>query len=424
MFVREKKNKSGSVSIQVVSKKNGTYKVLKFIGCATTHPDIERFKLEAEQYIVDNKPQLSFDFDFTRAEEDEQAVTVVSSLQNNQIHVIDPELIFGRIYDAIGFNRVPDELFRHLVIARLAYPFSKLKTITYLLKYCGVKLEISAIYRFLDRLADRYQPLVEQIAFEHTKRMQGGLISVVFYDMTTLHFEAEDDDDLRQAGFSKVGKHTHPQIYLGLLVGANGFPIAYDIFAGKSYEGHTLIPFLERFSVRFNLGKPFVVADSGLLTKANIEALKAKDYTYIIGARLKTESAKLKREILTVNCEDGLAHSFTKDEAERLIVHYSSSRAQRDKDNRRKGLERLQQRLRSGKLTKSHLNNRGYNKYLKMHGEIHVAIEMEKYESDAAWDGLKGYVTNTTPDAEELLAHYGQLRQIAKTFRIMVSFGR
>ncbi|WP_432786278.1 hypothetical protein AAEX37_00389 [Oligella sp. MSHR50489EDL] len=95
MSVREKKNKSGSVSIQVVSKKNGTYKVLKSIGCATTRPDIERFKLEAEQYIEDNKPQLSFDFEFTRAEEDEQAVTVVSSLHNNKIHVIGPELIFG-----------------------------------------------------------------------------------------------------------------------------------------------------------------------------------------------------------------------------------------------------------------------------------------------------------------------------------------
>ena len=416
MFVREKKNKSGSVSIQIVSKENGTYKVVKSVGCATERPEIERLKNEARQFIEDAKPQLSFAFD--AHEEDQQALAFVSSLQNNQVQVIGPELIFGRIYDAIGFNQVPDDLFRHLVIARLAYPLSKLKTVDYLLKYRGVKLEISAIYRFLDRLADQYQPLVEQIAFEHTKRMQGDQISVVFYDMTTLHFEAEDEDDLRQAGFSKVGKHRHPQIYLGLLVGANGFPIAYDIFAGKSYEGHTLIPFLERFSQRFNLGKPVVVADSGLLTKRNIDALKAKGYMYIIGARLKTESAKIKQEIQTVDWEDGLARSFIKDEGERLVVHYSSKRAHRDKDNRRKGLERLQQRLHSGQLTKAHLNNRGYNKYLKMRGEIQIDIDMEKYNNDAAWDGLKGYVTNTQLSAEELLAHYGQLWQIEKAFRM------
>lgn len=139
---------------------------------------------------------------------------------------------------------------------------------------------------------------------------------------------------------------------------------------------------------------------------------------YIIGARLKTESSKIKQEIQTVDWEDGLARSFIKDEGERLVVHYSSKRAHRDKDNRRKGLERLQQRLHSGQLTKAHLNNRGYNKYLKMRGEIQIDIDMEKYNNDAAWDGLKGYVTNIQLSAEELLAHYGQLWQIEKAFRI------
>lgn len=65
-----------------------------------------------------------------------------------------------------------------------------------------------------------------------------------------LHIETEDEDDLRRTGFSKVGKHKHPQIYLGLLVGANGYPIGYDIFEGKTYEGHTLIPFMEAMSAK------------------------------------------------------------------------------------------------------------------------------------------------------------------------------
>ena len=416
MFVREKKNKSGSVSIQIVSKESGTYKVVKSVGYATERPEIERLKVEAKRMLEELKPQLNFNFE--AYEEDTKAVEIVSSLQNNQVQAIGTKLIFGRIYDAIGFHQVPDEMFRHLVIARLAYPSSKLKTVDYLLRHRGIKLDISAIYRFLDRLANQHQPLVEQIAFEHTKRMQGGQVSVVFYDMTTLHFEAEDEDDLRQAGFSKVGKHTHPQIYVGLLVGANGFPIAYDIFCGKSYEGHTLIPFLERFSQRFNLGKPTVIADSGLLSKRNIEALKAQGYHYIIGARLKTESTKVKQQILAKAWEDEVARSFVKGDDERLVVHYSSKRAHRDKDNRRKGLERLQRRVQSGQLTKAHLNNRGYNKYLKMQGEVHIEIDMEKYEQDAAWDGLKGYVTNTTLSHEELLAHYSQLWKIEKAFRM------
>lgn len=88
MFVREKKNKSGSISIQIVSKENGIYKVVKSVGCATERPEIERLKDEARQFIEDAKPQLSFAFD--AHEEDQQALAIVSSLRNNQVQVIGP----------------------------------------------------------------------------------------------------------------------------------------------------------------------------------------------------------------------------------------------------------------------------------------------------------------------------------------------
>lgn len=104
--------------------------------------------------------------------------------------------------------------------------------------------------------------------------------------MTTLYFEAIDEDDLRKAGFSKDGKHQNPKFFLGLLVGLGGYAIGYDIFEGNIYEGHTLTPFIEKITGKFNLGKPIIVADSGLLSKDNILALEEKNYGYIIGARL------------------------------------------------------------------------------------------------------------------------------------------
>ncbi len=287
----------------------------------------------------------------------------------------------------------------------------------YVRRFQGVDLQISTIYRFLDKLENQLKFQVEQIAFEHTKRMQGGVISAVFYDMTTLHFEAEDEDDLRRTGFSKVGKHSHPQIYLGLLVGANGFPIGYDIYEGKVYEGHTLIPFLEAMSAKFTINKPIVIADSGLLSKQNIALLQEGGYEYIIGARLKSESESIKRQVMAQNWEDNHVMSFKKGD-DRLVVHYSSKRAHRDADNRRKGLERLRHRVGTGQLTKSHLNNRGYNKYLMMQGDIKIDIDMVKYEQDGAWDGLKGYVTNTQLSERELLERYGQLWHIERAFRM------
>jgi len=159
-------------------------------------------------------------------------------------------------------------------------------------------LDIDAIYRFLDKLNSKLKEQAEQIAFAHTQRILNGNISVVFYDMTTLYFEASDEDDLRKTGFSKDGKHQNPQIYLGLLVGLGGYAIGYDVFEGSIYEGHTLLPFLQKIATKFKLEKPVIVADAGLLSKNNIKALEEQGYEYIIGARLKNEPEKAKQQIL------------------------------------------------------------------------------------------------------------------------------
>lgn len=97
----------------------------------------------------------------------------------------------------------------------------------------GVTLDLDSVYRFLDKLNDKLKGQVEQISFAHTLKVLTGNISVVFYDMTTLYFEASDEDDLRKTGFSKDGKHQNPQIFVGLLVGLGGYAIGYDIFEGN-----------------------------------------------------------------------------------------------------------------------------------------------------------------------------------------------
>jgi transposase len=339
-------------------------------------------------------------------------------LFNTNIRTVGPELIFGRIYDYIGFGSIREDLFRHLVISRLAFPLSKLKTTEYLYRYQGKIIDVDTVYRFLDKLNDSLKPAVEQIAYQHTLRTLNDNISVVFYDMTTLYFEASDEDDLRKAGFSKDGKHNHPQILIGLLVGLGGYAIGYDIFEGNKYEGHTLIPFLEAMSQKFSLGKPIVVADSGLLTTGNITSLEKDEYEYIIGARLKNESDVIREQILQKEYHDGTVHVIPKGSTLRLIVHYSANRARKDMYNRRKGLTRLEKRVKSGKLTKSSINNRGYNKYLQLDGKIDITIDYQKFEQDARWDGLKGYATNTKMENELVLENYKNLFHIERAFRM------
>lgn len=421
MFIREKKNSSGSVSIQIISKNKGRYKVVKTIGCATERHEIDRLKLKARQEMEKLKNQTSL-----FASVDDQLVEqAFSSLSNSHIQTVGPELIFGKIYDYIGFGVIQEPLFRHLVVARLAFPLSKLKTTEYLYRYQGVLISTDKIYRFLDKLNHRLKKQIEQIAFAYTKHILKDDLSVVFYDMTTLYFEAEDEDDLRKMGFSKDGKYSNPQIVIGLLVGLSGYPIGYDVFEGNTYEGHTLIPFLQKMQEKFGINKPIVIADSGLLSNDNLKALEDEGYEYVIGARLKAENKTVQQQIVEHKYQDGYFYCIDKEvkvdkqiRQRRLIIHYSDKRARKDAHNRKRGLERLEKRLNSGKLTKSNINNRGYNKYLEMTGEVIISIDYQKYESDSVWDGLKGYITNSKLSGEMILENYAQLWQIEKAFRI------
>lgn len=414
MYVRELKNRSGSISIQVISKARGRYKVVKTIGSATTRQEIDQLIELAEQEIEKLSEPLSLFY----SERDQIVDKVFETLHNSSIRTVGPELIFGRIYDYIGFGSTEEELFRHMVISRLAFPLSKLKTVEYLYRYQGAVLDIDAVYRFLDKLNSKLKGQVEQIAFRHTLKTLSGNISVVFYDMTTLYFEASDEDDLRKTGFSKDGKHQNPQIFIGLLVGLGGYAIGYDIYEGSTYEGHTLIPFLEKISRKFNLNNPMVVADSGLLSNDNIKALEAGGYEYIIGARIKNESDAIKLQITQHPFEDGSTLTIEKSDQLRLIVNFSSARASKDEYNRKRGINRLEKQVKAGNLTKSNLNNRGYNKYLRLSGEISIEIDYDKYNRDKIWDGLKGYITNTRLSDVEVMENYKNLWHIEKAFRM------
>ncbi|MCX6743146.1 MAG: IS1634 family transposase [Candidatus Parcubacteria bacterium] len=413
MFIRQKKNKSGSVSVQIISKHSGKYKLHRTIGSASSPEGIEILMHQASHELSRIQGQSSL----FPSQTDANIEGFLNTLSNSQIQVIGPELVFGKIYDAIGFNAVGVDLFRHLVIARLAFPLSKLKTIDYLYRFQGVQLNINSIYRFLDKLNRELKEQVQQIAYRHTLQLLNNKISIVFYDMTTLYFEASDEDDLRKTGFSKDGKHQNPQIYLGLLVTVQGYVIGYEIFEGNIFEGHTLIPVIQKMSQKFNLSNPIVVADAGLLSKANISGLEQQKYEYILGAKIKTEGWIVKNQILSAHLSDGELIVLDKGNC-KLIVTYASNRAAKDAHNRKRGLQRLEKQIKSGKLTKAQINNKGYNKYLAMKGNVSIEIDYEKYEQDGWWDGMKGYITNCRLKPAEIVENYKHLWQIEKAFRM------
>lgn len=417
MFVRKKHNTSGSVSVQIIDKSEGKYKVVQTIGSSKDPDEIEKLYTKAYYRIPEILKQRSFDF---LEAEDQATINALEGLNNLNIHVLGPEFIFGTLFDRIGFNRIKNELFRHLVITRLVYPGSKLKTIDYLQRYKGIRIDKHKIYRFLDTFYNTHKNTAEQIAFEYTKHVLGNCISVVFYDLTTLYFEAEDEDDLRIIGFNKDGKFQKPQIFLGLTVGRYGYPISYDVFRGNTYEGHTLLPALDKIQKKYDLGKPIVIADAALLSADNLEILAKNGYRYIIGARIKSEKKEIKAEILeqAKGIKDGDSFVIKKPDGVRLVVTYSDKRARKDAHNRERGIRRLHKRIKTGKLTKEAINNRGYNKFLTLTGKVIITIDEDKIRADQKWDGLKGYMTNTRLSSKTIAENYGHLWQIEKAFRI------
>jgi transposase len=410
---QEKKNFSGLISVQVIDKSTGKYVVKKTIGSSSNSFEVERLVELGHQWIRDHTGQP--EIDFTNYERLAQQVLD----QVTEITISGVGLLLGRIFDQIGFNQIDSYLFKPLVLSRLESPSSKLKTTDYLAKYYALQIDVESIYRYMDTLYNTQKEAVQQISYQHTKQILGDEIRMVFYDVTTLYFEIEKEDTLRKTGFSKDGKHQNPQIVLGLLVSANAYPLAYDIFEGNKYEGDTMLPIIDSFRQKYSFETLTIVADSGLISERNIQDLEERGYKYILGARIKNQPRSIEEQIHALDLRDGECQIIWKDPGTALVISFSARRARKDYFNRERGLKRLEKQIISGKLTKSSINKRGYNKYLKLEGEMDISIDREKFDADGKWDGLKGYQTNDKSlSGQQVMDSYRQLWKIEKAFRI------
>ena len=425
MFIRKKKYPSGNIGVIVAEKVNGRMRELHTVGIATDKEELEPLIAQGQEWIDKEKarrhPRLDLFGEERQACEREYQETerVLSNISN--VFLNGADLLLDHVFDSVGFNKIEDAVFRQLVKARLSYPASKAATVEYLKNHFDEDLNLSKIYRYLDKLSSRQHDIVQDISVHHTRKILGGVVGVLFYDVTTLYFEADKEDDLRKTGFSKEGRHRNPQIILGLLVSLGGYPLAYCIHEGNKYEGHTMLPVVKDFVSRYELEDFIVVADSGLMNNDNISDMESLGYKYIIGAKIKTESTGIREWIMSLPRHDGHMAEYDKGNGRRLLISYSADRARKDEYNREKGVRRLEKAYRTGKLTKGNINKRGYNKFLTMEGDVKVSIDYGLLEKDARWDGLKGYLTNAGLPAADIYAAYHNLWHVEKAFRISKS---
>ena len=281
MFVREKKNRSGSISVVVVSKQSGRYREVHTLGVSSDSATIKRLRQQGLLWIKEKAGSPDI---FARYEEERFEQESLDYFFNHIDNILlnGVLLILNQVFKLIGFDRIEDPIFRQLVISRISQPSSKVATVEYLKSHFDEDVQLYKLYTYLDKLHDTHKTLVEQISVEHTRMILGGRIGLVFYDVTTLYFESDAGDDLRKPGYSKDGKHALPQIVLGLLVSEGGYPLAYSIHEGNKYEGHTMLPVVKGFVEKFGLKEFVIVADSGLMNRDNLKLLEENNYKYMV----------------------------------------------------------------------------------------------------------------------------------------------
>jgi len=450
--VRKKKNQSGSVSIHIIDRTSRGYKVVESLGSSKDEEEIERLFKKALKRVDELENNLFYQA--KKDERKEQLLELFSKITTDNFIPIGDELIFGRVFDEIGCKDIfkklniktirdkekKDFLFRALVVSRLLYPGSKLELIHYFDYFKKQEMDIYTIYRFLDTLyKDEIKSKIEECIFNHTKKLMNDTITVTFYDVTTLHFESESEDDLRKIGFSKEGKIAKPQILLGLFTTLEGYPLSFEIYEGNKYEGHTLIDILQKFQNRFKLkNKPIVVADRGMLNNANIAYLENNGYKYILAYKIKNISNKLKEQISNLTfVDDGAIHTLELNKEinyidengnkltlpikQKLILTYSKKRAKKDKRSREKAVKKIEETLNKKRIIKSDLKLSYYAKYLDMDEtcKIKYKLNPDKVTLDEKLDGIKGFATNDdTLSPNDVIAHYKNQYKVEDAFKI------
>lgn len=320
-----------------------------------------------------------------------------------------------------------------MLLERLQDPCSKRANWFNQREYLGVvPVSLHHLYRSLDKLADNSKLLQRQI-FETGRDLFNRKLDVVFYDVTTLYFESEKEQDgsLRQMGFGKDGKIGNTQILFCMLIDQDKQPVGYRIFKGDTFEGHTFEKSLDDLKTQYQIEKVIVVADRGMLSSSNIELTQAKGYEFILGERLKNLPKKQQDELLNVSQyqkqwtytdrdEQQIIIKYTTLELEgkKIIATYSEKRAKKDRHDREKKLQTAQSLLKNTSL----LKKKTARFFIKSEGKEKYILDEEKVKNHEKYDGILAISTNNTSlEVTEILSQYKQLFKIEHTFRTFKS---
>lgn len=409
-YIRTTKTASNASAVQIVRYQNRRTIIVQHIGSTHDERELTVLKQTAREWIETNSHQP----------------LLFPSLKSTTFPLHQCQYLgfrYGLLYETLNklftkfkFHLLQNKFLTDLVIARIVEPGSKLQSLAFLKQYFGIDHQRRDLYRQLPQLSN-VQSKVEAKVLAVAKKDFRFNFSMVFYDVTTLYFESFDEDDLRKPGFSKDNKIQQPQILIGLLVTQEGFPVAYQIFEGNTFEGHTLIPIIQEFKQKHKIGSLTVVADAAMISMENIVALRQSNLHYVVAARTASLSPKLIAKISTqLDQRDGVTVRIPTKVYGDLICEFSAKRFAKDYREMQKQIKKAEELLEYPSLIKR-------TKFVKLIGPNAYAFNNELAEKTKLLLGMKGYYTNLGTDVSDrqIIEHYHNLWRVEQAFRIAKS---
>src|SRR3954452_5820863 len=420
-YVRTVKTASGATAVQIVHSSRRGSRDIEHIGSAHDGAELALLQAVARQRLTAGQGELDLAL----------AGTAGRSRAGGPLPITSSRM--GHLWDALehgyrvlGFERAAggDEVFRDLVLARIIEPTSKMDT-PRVLDEVGVA---SASYPTINRRLPVYAGQEWRAKLARACAAHAGLgpATLVLYDVTTLYFETDAGDGFRESGFSKE-RRLEPQITVGLLTDAAGFPLAINAFEGNKAETATIVPVLQGFQELHGLADLTVVADAGMISDGNVKALEDAGLSLILGARIPKVPYVIQswREARPdIEFTDGQIWvqpwpAGPKDKR-RDQTHYYQWKA----DRARRTLKGIDEQVAKAEKAVAGKTAVKRNRFVQLHGGT-KSVNRDLEAKARGLAGLKGYITDLTtqPDgtpvtAEFVIGAYHRLFQIEKSFRM------
>ena len=417
VYVRTVKTASGAIAVQIVHSSRRGARSIEHLGSAHDEQELEALKAAARQRLAAGQGELDLGLDADAAVVSAGALPIVSSRMG---HLTDA---LSRAYDALGFDACAggDEVFRQLVLARVIEPTSKQDSLRVLEEVGIAAASYATVKRRLPGYAE--QSWRQRLAAACAARAALGPASLVLYDVSTLYFETDTGDGFREPGFSKE-RRLEPQITIGLLTDAAGFPLMVEAFEGNKAETKTMIPTITSFMAAHQLSDVTVVADAGMVSEANRNALDDAGLTYIIGERIPDvpyQVSSWRKAHPDTEIPDGQvftqpwpAAGADKAKGRRGKVVYYQYKADRARRTLR-GIEAQVAKAEQAVAGKAPVKR---NRFVKLSGGDR-SVNRQLEAKARALAGLKGYITNIdNPSPQFVIDAYHRLWRIEQSFRM------